>query len=162
MEEQKASKSILPTKKQRQLLTFIEEFIIANGYSPSYREIMQGLKYNSVATVALHINNLIKRGHLRKRDRSARSLEVVSPSITEESKIVPKQLKATEEKWLVEKVEQFFKEIESIASVSEKDFYNLRILIAALRVLGAEGAANSFSSRLNELRKKQSEGRYLV
>ncbi len=71
------SNRVRPTKKQTELLTFIDQFIAAHGYSPSYREIMQGLQYNSVATVSLHVNNLIKRGHLQKRDRSARSLEVV-------------------------------------------------------------------------------------
>src|SRR3990167_1514799 len=112
MEEQKASTTIRPTKKQRELLTFIEDFIAAKGYSPSYREIMHGLKYNSVATVALHVNNLIKRGHLQKRDRSARSLEVVKPEGSAEPKIIAKQLKDSEEKWLVEKVEMYFKEAE--------------------------------------------------
>jgi repressor LexA len=68
-----------PTKKQRELLSFIETFIAKNGYSPSYREIMGGLNYTSVATVALHVNNLIKRGQLHKRDHSARSLEPLTP-----------------------------------------------------------------------------------
>lgn len=80
--------NIRPTKKQHELLGFIEQFIKDNGYSPSYREIMNGLQYTSVATVALHVNNLIKRGHLRKRDHSARSLEVVQnpePAATTDS-----------------------------------------------------------------------------
>ena len=77
MDKQKSDTQVRPTKKQRELLTYIEEFINQHGYSPSYREIMSGLNYTSVATVALHINNLLKRGHLRKRDHSARSLEVV-------------------------------------------------------------------------------------
>src|SRR5436190_24279710 len=111
--EQKADKSIRPTKRQKELLTFIEEFIAANGYSPSYREIMKGLNYTSVATVSLHVNNLINRGHLQKRDHSARSLEVVNPAGIDEPKVIPKQLKTSEEKWLVEKVELFFKEVES-------------------------------------------------
>ena len=64
--------TVRPTKKQRELLTFIEHFIGERGYSPSYREIMVGLNYTSVATVSLHVSSLIKRGHLRKRDRSAR------------------------------------------------------------------------------------------
>src|ERR1700740_3093555 len=95
-----AAREVRPTKKQTELLTFIDQFITAHGYSPSYREIMQGLQYTSVATVALHVNNLIKRGHLQKRDHSARSLEVVKPTIATESKVVPKQLKTSEEKWL--------------------------------------------------------------
>src|ERR1700761_3466380 len=74
--------TVRPTKKQKELLAFIEAFITEHGYSPSYREIMNGLEYTSVATVALHVGNLIKRGHLRKRDHSARSLEVVTPSDT--------------------------------------------------------------------------------
>jgi repressor LexA len=56
-------KVVRPTKKQREMLSFIQTFIAENGYSPSYREIMSGLNYTSVATVALHVNNLIKRGH---------------------------------------------------------------------------------------------------
>src|SRR5438105_13681222 len=98
MEEQKASTILRPTKKQKELLTFIEHFIAEKGYSPSYREIMKGLNYNSVATVSLHVNNLIKRGHLQKRDHSARSLEVVKPTGNEPIKVVPKQLRASEEK----------------------------------------------------------------
>src|SRR6266404_8935196 len=90
--------TVRPTKRQKELLTFIEDFITAHGYSPSYREIMQGTGHTSVATVSLHVNNLIKRGHLAKRDRSARSLEVVKPkSAAAEISITPKQLKTSEE-----------------------------------------------------------------
>ena len=62
-----------PTKKQRELLSFIDGFIKGYGYGPSYREIMNGLGYQSVSTVAVHIDGLIARGYLRKRDNSARS-----------------------------------------------------------------------------------------
>src|ERR1700730_4178963 len=96
-----------PTKKQRELLTFIESFIAEHGYSPSYREIMKGLNYTSVATVALHVNNLIKRGHLRKRDHSARSLEVMATT-DQQLKVTTNQVMPTQEKWLVEKVEHAF------------------------------------------------------
>lgn len=162
MDEQKTSKTIRPTKRQKELLTFIEEFIAANGYSPSYREIMNGLKYTSVATVALHVNSLIKRGHLQKRDRSARSLEVVKPKAVEEPKVVAKQLKTSEEKWLVDKVELFFKEAENKPAATEAELDQLFVLIGALKVLGASGAANAFTTRLGELKKKQSGNQYVV
>lgn len=68
-----------PTKKQRELLSFIDGFIKGNGYGPSYREIMRALDYKSVSTVATHINGLIARGWLVKRDNSARTLEVRTP-----------------------------------------------------------------------------------
>ena len=159
MEDQK---TIRPTKKQRELLSFIEEFIATNGYSPSYREIMNGLNYNSVATVSLHVNNLIKRGHLQKRDRSARSLEIVSPAGVEGVKIVPKQVKSSEEKWLVDKVEMFFKEVESAPKVIEQELDKLYVLIGALKVLGSEGAANAFIARLSNLKKKQADTEYSI
>jgi len=67
-----------PSKKQRELLAFIEGFVKGNGYGPSYREIMRALGYKSVSTVAVHVDGLIARGWLRKKDHSARSIEVVS------------------------------------------------------------------------------------
>lgn len=67
-----------PSKKQRELLSFIDGFIKGNGYGPSYREIMRALEYKSVSTVAVHIEGLIARGLLRKKTHSARSLEVVA------------------------------------------------------------------------------------
>lgn len=66
-----------PTKKQRELLNFIDGFIKGNGYGPSYREIMRALDYRSVSTVATHVNGLIARGWLVKKDNSARTLELV-------------------------------------------------------------------------------------
>lgn len=152
---------VRPTKKQQELLSFIAAFIEENGYSPSYREIMSGLNYTSVATVSLHVNNLIKRGHLAKRDRSARSLEVVKTDIKSEP-VVPKQLKASEEKWLVEKVEIFFKELESAKSIEEKDLDQLYVLIGALKVLGLDGAAVSFMPRLSELKGRVGKNEYSV
>lgn len=66
-----------PSKKQRELLSFIDGFIKGNGYGPSYREIMRALDYKSVSTVAVHVDGLIAKGFLVKKDNSARSLEVV-------------------------------------------------------------------------------------
>jgi DNA polymerase II large subunit len=147
-------KTLRPTKKQKELLSFIENFINEHGYSPSYREIMNGLNYTSVATVSLHVNNLIKRGHLRKRDRSARSLEVVAPS--EDRKITSNQVAPGEEKWLVEKVEHAFVQAESTGTqLAESGLDHLYVLIGALKVLGLDGAAQSFIPRLTELKTRQ-------
>jgi SOS-response transcriptional repressor LexA len=146
--------SVRPTKKQRELLTFIEHFIGEHGYSPSYREIMAGLNYTSVATVALHVNNLIKRGHLRKRDHSARSLEVAEPS--EEPKVTSNTIAPGEEKWLIEKIEHFFTEAENSGEVTQEQVDQLYVLVGALRVLGLEGGAQSFVTRLAELKKRVS------
>lgn len=142
--------SLRPTKKQRELLNFISGFIAAHGYSPSYREIMAGLNYNSVATVALHVNSLIKRGHLQKRDRSARSLEVVGDRNPES--LLTNAVTPAEEKWLVDKVEHMFRELELSSTLTQNDLNNVIILIEAMKILGMEGAVLSFSSRINKLR----------
>lgn len=158
MSEKRTSdqKAVRPTKKQKELLTFIEEFITKHGYSPSYREIMSGLNYNSVATVSLHVNNLIKRGHLRKRDHSARSLEVVDAAASEQNKVTTNQIAPGEEKWLVEKVEHAFQQMERSGSdIAEASLDHLYVLVGALKVLGLEGAAQSFTPRLTQLKQKQ-------
>lgn len=158
------SQVIRPTKKQQELLVFVDDFIRRHGYSPSYREIMKSLGYNSVATVSLHINNLIKRGHMIKRDHSARSLEVVHQANTkaEASSIVPKQLNSAEEKWLVQKVEIFFKEVEKSTKIEERELDQLYVLIGALKVLGLDGAAQAYIPRLTVLKKKLTNSQYVV
>lgn len=143
---------IRPTKKQRELLTFITNFINVHGYSPSYREIMNGLNYTSVATVAVHVNNLIARGQLRKRDHSARSLELVQDQPAYNKDILTNEIKPNQEKWLIDKVEFLFRNLEQANVQDKSDINNLEILIAALRVLGMEAAAQSFVPRLKQLK----------
>ena len=146
---------IRPTKKQRELYSFIADFIQRHGYSPSYREIMRGLDYTSVATVALHVNNLIARGHLQKRSHEARSLEVV-PSNDMELHIKHDQIDEAEEKWLIRKVEDFLYRAEDTPSPSTEQLDELAVLIETLRILGLTAPAQTFSSRLNKLKKQQS------
>jgi len=108
-----------------------------------------------VATVALHVGNLIKRGHLRKRDRSARSLEVVRHAAKPgDAPLKTNGVKVGEEKWLVAKVEQFFKDAEAELSLQQQHLDNLYVLLGALRVLGLEAAAQSFAARLKALKLK--------
>ncbi|MBP9827470.1 transcriptional repressor LexA [Candidatus Saccharibacteria bacterium] len=66
------------TKKQKRTLDYVSSFIEQHGYSPSYREIANGLKLNSVATVAQHIEALVLKGLLTKGNNSARSLMPVA------------------------------------------------------------------------------------
>lgn len=146
-----------PTKKQKELLGFIEQFIARHGYSPSYREIMTGLSYTSVATVALHVGNLIKRGHLVKREHSARSLEVVNPTGETKAPLLTNQVTDAEEKWLVAKVEKLFADAEAEATATPAELEGIVAVLAAMRVLGLEGAAASFQERLKVLRARDSK-----
>ena len=65
------------TKKQRQILDYVESFVDNNGYSPSYEEIANAFNYSSLATVHEHLTNLEQKGFLRKNYNKSRSLEVV-------------------------------------------------------------------------------------
>ena len=142
------------TKRQRELLDFVDGFIKEHGYGPSYREVMTALGYKSVSTVAIHINGLIEKGYIRKRDNSARSLEVVSaqygngngPASTSSA---PKD--AAKEKWLVDAVHERFEMYRSGSHTTTLD--ELYVLIGALKVLGFEGAYQATRSELAELVK---------
>ena len=140
---------IRPTKKQQELLLFIREFIAEHGYSPSYREIMRGCNYTSVATVALHVQSLIARGHLVKRGRSARSLEVTNVHV---ESVLEADISADESKWLVDRIDLKFAEAEQSDTPSQKVIDELYVLVGALKVLGLHGAATSFMPRLKQLR----------
>ncbi|HEV2412549.1 MAG TPA: hypothetical protein VGS28_01945 [Candidatus Saccharimonadales bacterium] len=143
-----------PSKKQRELLDFIENFINEHGYGPSYREIMRGMGYKSVSTVAIHIDNLISKECLRKRTRSARSLEVMRQSAE-----VPVQssAKASPEKWLVGQVDKRFQAVEKSAKKVEEEALNdLYVLVGTLHILGMKEHAESAKSRLMALKEKVS------
>lgn len=104
---------------------------------------MRALNYKSVSTVAIHVNGLIAKGFLRKRDRSARSLEVLTPTV--QSK-VNETVGSKEEKWLVDKVSAAFDDYESHPTDKKRD--NLFVLVGALHVLGLTEATTAFKSRL--------------
>ena len=142
--------SIRPTKKQRELLGFIESFIQEHGYSPSYREIMNGLGYTSVATVALHVGNLIKRGHLRKRDRSARSLEVVGVDLGIVDSV--QNIMESDSKWLINHVHAILSELEKETAPIAKKVDDAYVLVGALHVLGLDDAVRALVPRLSAIK----------
>lgn len=65
------------TKKQTLILDFIGDYLSTRGAAPTYREIMSALGLSSVSAVAEHIDNLVKKGALKKVPGAARSLEIV-------------------------------------------------------------------------------------
>jgi len=65
------------TKRQKEVLDYVTQFIELHGYAPSYREIAAYFKYGSVATVAEHIESLVSKGMLSKSENEARSIQLV-------------------------------------------------------------------------------------
>lgn len=114
-----------PTKKQRELLSFIDGFIKGYGYGPSYREIMRALEYKSVSTVATHVDGLIKRGWLVKKDNSARSLVVLDPEATNSRAVMH-----------VDTERDIRRKIEELKADHDKNSEAIRTLTQALEILG--------------------------
>jgi len=64
------------TRRQKEVMDFLADFIDRNGYSPSYEEIASGLGLASLATVHKHIQALESKQYLRRSYNHSRSLEV--------------------------------------------------------------------------------------
>jgi repressor LexA len=64
------------TRRQKQVLDFISDFVEQNGYSPSYEEIAHGLDLASLATVHKHISALEAKQYVRRGHNQSRSLDV--------------------------------------------------------------------------------------
>lgn len=62
------------TKRQRELLDFIQEFIDHNRYSPSYREIAARFNFQSVGSVYKHVHTLKNKGFIQSDGSTQRSL----------------------------------------------------------------------------------------
>ncbi|MGQ0814976.1 MAG: transcriptional repressor LexA [Gemmatimonadota bacterium] len=70
------------TKRQKEILDFLEGFLAENGYAPSFEEIARHFGYTSLATVHEHLENLKEKGYIRKSYNASRSLELVPAGMT--------------------------------------------------------------------------------
>ncbi len=69
------------TRRQREILDFIEGFVRFRGYSPSFEEIAENFGYRSLATVHEHLSNLQEKGYIRKNYNESRSIELVETDL---------------------------------------------------------------------------------
>ena len=65
------------TRKQHELLTFIDRHLKATGFSPSFEEMKDALQLKSKSGIHRLISALEERGFLQRRHHRARALEVV-------------------------------------------------------------------------------------
>lgn len=65
------------TKRQRQILDFINDFTKKRGFAPSYREIGEYFELRSPATIHDHVQGLKKKGLLKTSYNEARSIELI-------------------------------------------------------------------------------------
>lgn len=65
----------LLTKKQKEVLDFVQSFTKEHGYGPSLKEIQMAMEFTSHSTAQFHINQLAKKGFLKKSSGVARGIE---------------------------------------------------------------------------------------
>jgi repressor LexA len=65
------------TRKQHELLTFIDKHLKSTGFSPSFEEMKEALQLKSKSGIHRLISALEERGFLRRRHHRARALEVM-------------------------------------------------------------------------------------
>ena len=69
------------TKRQREILDYLNEFIQQHGYAPSLEEIGQRFGLSSLATVHKHLTNLQDKGFIKRAWNRSRSVELVSSRV---------------------------------------------------------------------------------
>ena len=69
------------TKRQREILDYLNEFIQQHGYAPSLEEIGRRFSLSSLATVHKHLTNLQEKGFIRRAWNRSRSVEVVATRV---------------------------------------------------------------------------------
>lgn len=67
------------TRRQKELLDYIQHYLHTNGYAPSFEEIADHFRFRSLATVHEHLTNLERKGYIRRTHNESRAIEIVPP-----------------------------------------------------------------------------------
>jgi repressor LexA len=81
---------VLPlTKRQREILDYLNDFIQQHGYAPSLEEIGRRFGLSSLATVHKHLTNLQEKGFIKRSWNRSRSVELIPARVGTRSVEVP-------------------------------------------------------------------------
>jgi repressor LexA len=67
------------TKRQSEILKYLQEHIRDRGYAPSFEEIAEQFSFQSLATVHEHLTNLERKGYIHRTHNESRAIEVLPP-----------------------------------------------------------------------------------
>jgi len=70
------------TKRQREILNYLSAYTEQNGYAPSFEEIAETFRYNSLATVHEHLTNLERKGYIKRSYNESRAIEILPTEAT--------------------------------------------------------------------------------
>jgi repressor LexA len=77
------------TKRQRQILDYLNGYAAENGYAPSFEEIAEHFNYNSLATVHEHLTNLERKGYIKRSYNESRAIEILPSDVIARAVEVP-------------------------------------------------------------------------
>ena len=63
---------------QQKTLEWVVEFIAANGYAPTLREIRAGRNISSTSVVTTHLQKLVAAGAIKRTPNVARSIVILA------------------------------------------------------------------------------------
>ena len=55
--------------RDKAILEFIKRFMLENGFTPTMREICEGVGMSSTSSVFMHFERLVELGYIIKRDK---------------------------------------------------------------------------------------------
>lgn len=68
------------TPKQQNVLDVLKKYIADKGYPPTVRELCALTELNSTATIQVHLENLQKKGYIKKDKEKNRTIEILVPN----------------------------------------------------------------------------------
>jgi repressor LexA len=68
------------TKRQKQLVDYLESYLREHGYAPTLEEIGEHFQLTSLATVHKHLTNLEAKGVIRRTWNHSRAIELTTPA----------------------------------------------------------------------------------
>ena len=74
------------TKRQKQLIDYLNQYISDHGYAPTLAEVGAYFGLSSLATVHKHLHNLEKKGFITRVHNHSRALEVATSEKVAESR----------------------------------------------------------------------------
>ncbi len=77
------------TKRQSEILAYLQTHISDQGYAPSFEEIAEQFGFQSLATVHEHLTNLERKGYIKRSYNESRSIEVLPPRGTTSATEIP-------------------------------------------------------------------------
>lgn len=74
------------TEKQRKILEYIIDFQKDNGFPPTIRELGDAFSIGSLRGVTVHLDALVRKGHMTREKNASRSIRVTSSDPRVETK----------------------------------------------------------------------------